>query len=249
MTHHNSDPQDTANQDPAATPKRKLSTLQKVGAIAGLSVVAGLAAGVTTALVRGGHEQSAAATASADYRASLEGELRTAYVGPVALTSAENTGQVITDTGGEKRGVVKIHIGGAAINEKTAKSTGDPGYYYSQQPIENMVLPNGQKFPGEVHWTDQQDGEAVMNPLLSDFSGSKPKTYDYDMQLGAYGLIPGSQAEGASGIQVMGAEYNAGEVAITGQNGKITSVEVIPRPEDVPAIQTEQGANNPLLGS
>jgi hypothetical protein len=47
----------------------------------------------------------------------------------------------------------------------------------------------------------------------------------------------------------MAAEYNAGEVAVTGQNGKITSVEVIPRPADITVIQTEQGANNPLLGS
>jgi hypothetical protein len=240
----NSDPQGTATQEYAgAAPKRRMSVVRAVGATAGLAAAAGLVLGVGSAVEHGSHKPPKTATATANYpkfRASyvksLDGELRTAYVGPVALNEAEVTNRIVTDDIGEKRGVIKIHIGGAAINAKTAKSTGDPGYYYATEPIETVTI-DGNRYSGEVHWTDQKDGDAEMNPVLGNFSGSKPVTYDYQIGLGAYGLVPGSPAQGASGIREIDATYNAGEVAVTGEDGKITSVQVIPRSAEVPAVQ------------
>jgi hypothetical protein len=230
---------DSSPQDPTLATKRKLSVAQRVGAITSLAA-AGLTGGVASIVIghaaHSGHERSVAATASANYRKSLEGELRSAYVGPVAVTRAEATGQVTTDNIGEKRGAINIHIRGAAINEKTAHSTGDPSYYYEPQPVDSLVLPNGQKYPGEVFWTDQKDGDAVMRPLLSNFSGNKLTTRDYEIDLGVEGLIPSSPAQGTGGMREIDGVYNAGEVAVTGKKGQITAVAVIPR-SAAPAVR------------
>lgn len=254
--HQNIDPTDSnANQDTATTPKR-MSGAKKLGVTAAFLAASGgaIAGGAAARVAHDNHERAADAASAAaakkaaavqlvDYRNALEGELKTAYVGPVAITSAENTGGTYVDPNDimkQKRGVVSIHIGGSAINEKTAKSTGDPNYMYSKDPTDNLILPQGGKFPAEAHWVSTSDrGDVVAYPVLSNFDGSKPKTLDYEIDLVTTGYMPNGQE--------VDAIYDAGEFAVTGSNGEITGVAVVPRPEDTPAIkivEPPQGESN-----
>jgi len=241
--HQNLDPTQN-NSDEATVAPRRMSTGKRIGAAAAfVSLVSG---GVAAGAAYNIHEQAvakanaakAATTKTADYRKALVGKLKSAYVGPVAITNAENTGRTEidpTDPMG-KRGVVSIYIGGSAINEKTAKSTGGPDYIYSTDPVDHLVLPNGEKIPAKAHWVSTQArGDVVANPVLSNFDGSKPKTFNYEIDLTAGGTMPNGQE--------VDAIYDAGDIAVTGSHGKITSVAVVPRPEDVPAVQIVEPRN------
>lgn len=253
---HNSDPQDDIiDQDPIVS-RLKPSTRRRLGVGASLVAAAGLTVGLMHTAEHHDAKPKAVPSASstypefkAQYEKALKAELTSSYVGPVKLTSVENTGKIVIDkTVPEmpvKRGVINIRIGGAAINETTANSTNDPGYHYNTNPVEMVTLPDGKSVSGEaIQWTDRNSGDAVIEPLLSDFDKSKPVTVDYSVALGAYGLVPGDteQTGSAAGPREIDTRYVAGTVAVTGQDGHITSVELIPRPEDVSAIQTTEGA-------
>jgi hypothetical protein len=221
------------DQDPQA-PKR-MSRAQKVGVTAALLAAGSAIGGDLYYTAHQIHEQPGAAQTAneqlVEYRKALEDELRSVYVGPVAIASAEKADGVYVDpVMRQKRGIINLHIGGTAINEKTYKSTGDPDYILSKEPVVDVHLPNGETVSGDARWTSAEgNGEAALYPVLANFARSTPKTLDYQLELTAGGWMPTGQE--------VDALYDAGEVAVTGSNNEITSVTVVPRPKNVPAIQ------------
>lgn len=165
------------------------------------------------------------------YRRALEHELRTAYKGPVAIDQAENTGKT-TMKFGDKRGIINFHIDGSGRNTETAESVGTPDYHYGARPHGHLVSVDGKPLPAgaiTVWKSNQEAGDAVLYPRLANFSGSKPKTFDYKIDLEAEGLL-----EDGHELQ---ADYDAGDILVTGSNGKITSIDVQQRSQNEPPVE------------
>jgi hypothetical protein len=104
-------------------PKRDMTMLLKLGTAASVGAAVSIIPLAIRSVMDRGQETSAAAnyqkTRAQNVR-DLKAELQTEYVGPVPLTSAENTGKEIAgDFGTTKRGVITIHITGAPSTRRS----------------------------------------------------------------------------------------------------------------------------------
>lgn len=253
-------------KDKESTKERKLRKRHLIA----LGAISATLAGLIAVGANGNHEspvprgQSTTAEANtpttesedrlsdAQHRLALEQQLEAAYIdtngdtlpNDITITDAELLDETVNEAGAE-RGVIRVHIDGTAKNTEVADSRGNPDYDYraaddaNEAPMSRLMSVNGETVMNEreqkslARWeTTQEAGDALIFPRLEHFAGSEPSVLDYKIQLPASGrLKDGSTLQYA---------FEAGRVVVTGSNGAITEVNVIPRHEDLPPIEVTE---------
>jgi hypothetical protein len=214
MRHYNADPVPRDITDGAEAPvsKRRLSTPQVLGVIAGLAT-AGIAAGVGSV---GGHT-------SHSHGITLEQELDSAYT-HLDITSVKDT-KIIVMRDTARRDIIDFTVD-AQDNPKALYSAGPT--YWDLGLTGTMVAPNGTKVQADVSMVDARIGTAQEAVDLSPFTGSTPFTETLRIDENKFGInVPGNTE--------LDATYYAGSIRITGENGDITSVQLVH--EDLPPVQ------------